>query len=229
MDKRDVDKFESTKQNIFAEEIGQKDNFFLNNNSKSFKNNLLSSIPTRRLNDYDYNLLQEDAYKDINDELFKLEYKISKIEDELKVLETQIQTAIEINDSRLQERLFSHKYSLEQELGQLFNTYNEKSLSAKITESITSKFNNTIKFGVNNINNRLKALSQKFLAYLPKSLASNFELKQSLNKLENINKSVDELISNDIPYGEMSDKYEQLSKYIIRANSIQAKLAKHKK
>ena len=54
MDKRDVDKFESTKQNIFAEEIGQKDNFFLNNNSKSFKNNLLSSIPTRRLNDYDY-------------------------------------------------------------------------------------------------------------------------------------------------------------------------------
>ena len=96
MDKRDVDKFESTKQNIFAEEIGQKDNFFLNNNSKSFKNNLLSSIPTRRLNDYDYNLLQEDAYKDINDELFKLEYKISKIEDELKVLETQIQTAIEI-------------------------------------------------------------------------------------------------------------------------------------
>lgn len=39
--------------------------------------------PVRRLNDYDYNILREDAYKDVSDELFKLEYKISRLEEEL--------------------------------------------------------------------------------------------------------------------------------------------------
>ena len=61
------------------------------------------------------------------------------------------------------------------------------------------------------------------MSKLPKQLSTVIELKKSLSKLKNINRSVDELMSLNAPYGEKSDKYEQLSKYIIKANSIQSK------
>ena len=66
----------------------ENNNFFTNSESKiydeDFTQNTSFYEPSRRLNDYDYNILKEDAYKEINDELFKLEYKISKIEEDLK-------------------------------------------------------------------------------------------------------------------------------------------------
>ena len=49
------------------------DNFFLMEEKPSFQ--LFERKPiesSRRLNDYDFNLLQEDAYKDVSDDLFKL-------------------------------------------------------------------------------------------------------------------------------------------------------------
>ena len=61
---------------------------------------------------------------------------------------------------------------------------------------------------------------------LPSKFSSVLEIRQSLRKLENINKSVDELMTLQTPYGEAGDKYEQLSKYITRANNIQAQIAK---
>ena len=61
---------------------------------------------------------------------------------------------------------------------------------------------------------------------LPQNLTSVIELKKSLVKLENLNKSVDELMGMNIPYGENYNKYEQLSKYIIKANSIQSQITK---
>ena len=64
---------------------------------------------------------------------------------------------------------------------------------------------------------------------LPKKISSSIELKKSLEKLENINKSVDELMTLQTPYGEAIDKYVQLSKYITKANSIHAKISKNLK
>lgn len=59
-------------------------NFFL---SDSVAKPLYQDItePARRLNDYDFNLLKEDAYKDVSDDLFKLEYKISKVEEDIQI------------------------------------------------------------------------------------------------------------------------------------------------
>ena len=64
---------------------------------------------------------------------------------------------------------------------------------------------------------------------MPRQFVSLVELKKSLDKLENINKSVDELIAMNIPYGENNDKYRQLSSYIIKANSIQSEIVKNMK
>ncbi len=68
--------------------------------------------------------------------------------------------------------------------------------------------------------------SDAIIAKLPKKFSSVLELRKSLAKLENINKSVDELMTMQTPYGEAGDKYIKLSKYITRANTIQAEIAK---
>ena len=185
----------------------------------------VSSEPAKRLNDYDFNILKEDAYKDISDDLFKLEYKISKTEEEIKDFETQILSAKEIGDYNLIEDLTTRKNILSEDLEALIAIYNEKSLSAKITDKFINFLGKTFKTDLKNLNQNYKLLSEKILSKLPKQFSSIIELKRSLNKLENLNKSVDELISMNIPYGENYNKYEQLSKYIIKANSIQAEIS----
>ena len=108
-------------------------NFFLGNNDVD---NAGGSEPVRRLNDYDYNILKEDAYKDISNELFKLEYKISKIEAELQSLDSQIQSARDISDYDTIEVLSNRKRVLQNDLDGLVEIYNDKSLSAKISGGI---------------------------------------------------------------------------------------------
>lgn len=193
------------------------DNFFL-----GIGDDNLNSEPTRRLNDYDYNILKEDAYKDISNELFKLEYKISKLEEELKSIELQIQSARDISDYDTVEVLMNRKRQLQEDLSGLVEIYNDKSLSAKISGGVFNLFKDKI----SKLNNILTNLKDSIISVLPGKMSSVIELKQSLNKLESINKNVDELMTMQTPYGEAADKYEQLSKYIARANNIHAKIAK---
>lgn len=193
------------------------DNFFL-----GIGDDNLNSEPTRRLNDYDYNILKEDAYKDISNELFKLEYKISKLEEELKSIELQIQSARDISDYDSVEVLTNRKRQLQEDLAGLVEIYNDKSLSAKISGGVFNLF----KDKVSKLNNVLTNLKNSIISVLPGKMSSVIELKQSLNKLESINKNVDELMTMQTPYGEAADKYEQLSKYIARANNIQAKISR---
>ena len=197
-------------------------NFFLQENTKSYqKNNKNITESTRHLNDYDFNLLKEDAYKDVTDDVFKLEYKISKIEAELKSLDTQLQTAHDINDLTLTRDLLQRKQTLEEDYEALLGLYNDKSISTKIIEGITNLFGANTKLNILKYRKYLIEKTEEFMSILPGPFSSFIELKKSLNKLENISKSVDELMTMNYPYGENFNKYEQLSKYIIKANSIQ--------
>ena len=110
MKKNQQDTFEGIKR------TPKNDNFFLNEKLSSTPEFFVHNPDkTRRLNDYDFNLLQEDAYKDIDDELFKLEYKISKTEENIKALYSQIQAAKDIGDYNLAEEIFTKKEILEKE------------------------------------------------------------------------------------------------------------------
>ena len=200
-------------------------NFFLSEGAPLLKS---STEPIRRLNDYDFNLLKEDAYKDVSDDIFKLEYKISKTAEEIKMVETQIETADEIKDSVLIKELKARLITLREDYETLIGMYNEKSVSAKITIGLSSIFEGKFKSGIDCIKEIISKTSEGLVSKLPKSITSVFELKKSLNTLENINKSVDELIKMKIPYGEQRDKYETLSKYIIiKANSIHCEISKN--
>jgi len=178
--------------------------------------------PIRRLNDYDYNILKDGAYKDITDEALKLEYKISKIEDEIQELDNQIQSAKDIHDFNTAESLINMQKQLRDDLDGLLEIYNDSSLSAKISCGLV----NNIKNKFSKINRNALDFAEAVISKFPGKFSSILEIKKSLNKLENINRSVDELISMRTPYGEAADKYEQLSKYIIKANSIQSEISR---
>ena len=72
----------------------------------------------------------------------------------------------------------------------------------------------------------MSSILEFFVSRVPGKLSSFFEIKNSLNKLENISKSVDELMKVQYPYGESESRYEQLSKYIAKANSLHANITK---
>lgn len=219
----DIDKFEGIKK-----EVNVKDNFFLLEDSPSIINLKQKKTESgRRLNDYDFNLLKEDAYKDVSDDLFKLEYKISKIEDEIKIIDNQIQSARDINDYNLIEELNYRKSILKDDYEALMAIYNDKSFSARLTDKVLNMFGGKFKNELNRLNNKISCVSDSIMSKMPKQITTIFELRKTLLKLENLNKSVDDLMSMNIPYGENHNKYDQLSKYIIKANSLQADISRY--
>ena len=202
----------------------QEDNFFARPENIRFYEPQQEAA--KRLNDYDYNILREDAYKDVTDEVFKLEYKIAKLEEEIKSLDAQIQTAKDVRDFTLLEHLFNRQKQCKEDLAGLMEIYNDTSLSAKISGGITGIIPAKIKEKLDAVRKITGALGEVIMSKLPGKFSSVIELKKSLAKLENINKSVDELMTLQTPYGEAGDKYEQLSKYITRANNIQAEISR---
>lgn len=202
-------------------------NFFVNEPPKVKIVNRSNGNTNRRLNDYDFNLLKEDAYKDVSDDVFKLEYKISKTEDELRSLDAQIQAARDISDHNLIESLEQRKNLLSEDYEALIAMYNDKSLSARISENVSSFLGANFQSSYVQFKSKFLNFSETLMSKLPGPFSSVVELKKSLNKLENINKSVDELMTMNMPYGENYNKYEQLSKFIIKANSIQAEINRY--
>ena len=215
------DKFINSNKQFFNHQSIKEDenNFFMQNEPVSFSK-ITQPEPMRHINDYDSNILQEDAYKDVNDEIFKLEYKIAKIENEIGELGKQIKMADEIHDYFESEQLTTRKTKLEKELGVLTDLYNEASLSAKISGGLTTKMRNRFA----QAGEKLEKFGLFLLSKLPGKISSIIEIRHSLTILENINKNVDELMKSRYPYGEAAEKYNQLSKYIAKANSIQSEI-----
>lgn len=217
------DRFTGDKNNNFFSDTVSDSNFFQNSHQG------MTIEPTRRLNDYDCNILKEDAYKEVSDELFKLEYKISRMEEDLKQIDSQIQSARDISDYDTVEYYVNRKRVLQEDLKNLTEIYNEKSLSTKISGGLFGIISPIIKLCVKNIKKITSEIKDFIISLLPSKFSSVLEIRQSLSKLESISKSVDELMSLQTPYGEAVDKYNQLSKYITRANNIQAQISKNLK
>ena len=216
----DGDKFISTK-NIHEKNLLEDDNNFFTQ-PEGLPMRISMPEQTKHLNDYDSNILKEDAYKEVSDEVFKLEYKIAKTEEEIRELEKQIRVASDLNDFYLANTLNARKYQLETDLRELTEIYNEVSLSAKISGGVSSK----IKDRFSSAQKALNSFNHFILSKLPGKLSYFLEIKDSLSKLESINKSVDSLMTVQYPYGEAEEKYERLSKYIARANTIQSEISK---
>ena len=184
------------------------------------------STPINRLNGLDSTLLEKEAYRDIDDNDFKLEYKIERLENDIKTINRQIQNAEILKDTEEVDMLTMKKHSMEARLTQLTKEYQQTGMSKKLTGNLTSLVKPTKTTKFNSIKTYVKNFTGNVLGKISKTFNSGQDLKLAVKKLSNINKNVNELISLQAPYGEAEEKYDRLTKYLTKANTIQYQVSK---
>ncbi len=118
------------------------------------------------------------------------------------------------------------KHSMEARLNQLTKEYQQTGMSKKLTGNLTSLVKPTKTTKFNSIKTYVKNFTGNVLGKISKTFNSGQDLKLAVKKLSNINKNVNELISLQAPYGEAEEKYDRLTKYLTKANTIQYQVSK---
>ena len=182
------------------------------------------SAQGQRINDYDSNILESNAYQTIPDEMFKLEHKIGLLEASLAKIDNEIKTlesfwyGIQVFD------LKNRRMKIEEELRELSNKYSSLSLSSKISGHIASAVNLASNKKNNTFTRLKKFFSKKILAKISKKIDCSQKMREALDSLSDINMSVDELIQMQAPYGETINRYEKLTAYLNKANLLHSKI-----
>lgn len=179
-----------------------------------------------RLNALDSTILVNESYHNIEDTTFKTEYQINKLEQELKSIDNEIICAKSINDYQKADILTMRKHAIQTKLKELNNDYSQGDMSAKLSGEIVSILGNKPTFLTKTIKKCLNFMSSKILPKVSKKYNSGIEIKTALNKLETLNKNVDELVTMQMPYGEADERYDMLSDYLNRANVIHYNISK---
>ena len=193
-----VNPIQSTKQNTFA-------------NGGHLLEESSSSKP--RLNGYDINILNDKTLPQGDNEKLKIEYKISEKQQALTDLNWKIKNAELYGTQNEVLSLRVKKQRLEQEL---FELNKENASKNSITKTMEIPW----------IRKTKNFVSRNVLAKISKKFSSIVFLGDSLEKLSEINKSVDELIEMNVPYGEKKENYEKLTQYLYQANQIHSQITK---
>lgn len=180
-----------------------------------------------RMNDFDSTILEDNAYQMISDEMFKLEHKITRFEDLLSKMTTEIEVLESLGYSIQISDLKERKRKIEQELALANKRYAELGLSAKISGHIASAVSHTSKKKEGVFTKIKYFFSKKILARFSKKFDYSQVMKEALDNLSGINASVDELINMKIPYGETVTRYEKLTAYLNRANAIHSRISRN--
>lgn len=210
----------------------QDGNFFAsdsNSNKEKNKNENSYSGSGSRINDFDGNILGDNAYKDMPDEMFKLEHKIGLLEDSLSKIINEIETLESFGYTIQLTALKERKQKIEHDLAELNEQYEKMGLSARISSQIASAVHFTAKKKSGFFSNIKSFFFTKILPKISKRLNCRQSMKEALNNLFNINSSVDELIKLQVPYGETITRYEKLTAYLNKANVIHAQIARNLK
>lgn len=179
-----------------------------------------------RLNALDSTILINEAYQNIDDEVFKTEYQISKLEEGIAGIDKEIEQARAINDTTKADILIMRKHSMQEKLRELSASYGEQDVTAKLSDGITSVFSKKPTIITNIVDSCVNFVSEKILPKVSKKYNSGRDIKIALNKLETLNKNVDELVTMQMPYGEADERYDMLTNYLNRANVIHFNISK---
>ena len=225
----DIETDKYKKDNFFASPLAIRsdDNFFASSSNIVVKEK--KHTISNRINDFDSNILENNAYQDIPDEMLKIEHKISILEKALIKISGEANALSGFGEISQIKENEERKKMVEKELAELKKKYSELGLSAKISGQITSvvSFTSNKK---NSIFSRTKDfIVNKILAKISKKISSNLEMKATLEKLSSINSNVDELINMQVPYGETIGRYERLTNYLNKANVIHSQISKNLK
>jgi hypothetical protein len=211
------------------------DNFFFTSLTRRSDENFFESLSDKqnksvkatRLNDYDHKLIENMAYQDISDEMFKIENKIDYLENALIKINNEIDILQSSGSSIQIFDLIERKMKIEKELKKLTAKYSELGLSSKISTQVISIVNFTSNKKRNFLSKLKDFIFDKILLKFSKKISASQTIKKSLDILSNINLNVNELINMSPPYGEAVDRYEKLTAYLNKANVIHSNINKN--
>jgi len=215
-------------KNIFVNSSANRDdNFFTSNQPKEQPNYQESATNGTRLNDLDSNILENSAYQDISDEMFRIEHRIGMLEGNLSKITNEIE-ALESLGAEIQVTdLKDRKQKVEKELQEMNKKYSELGIGSKLSGHIASAVNFGSKKKVTQFSRFKKFVSKKIFAKISKKFGYTQDMKEALGNLSNINTSVDELIKLRVPHGETVSRYEKLTAYLNKANVIHSQISRN--
>lgn len=202
------------------------ENFFISNSNVQKNNEQQKQTFAPRINDYDSNILENNAYQLIPDEVFKVEYKINVLENILSKISNEIEVLLSVGALGQVAELEERRQKINRELAELNKKYSELGLSSRISGQIASAVNSTSN-KKNVFSKACNFISKRVLAKISKKFGYNQAIKEALDNLYNINCGVDELIKMQIPYGETDERYEKLTAYLNKANTIHSQISKN--
>lgn len=180
-----------------------------------------------RINDYDSSILENNAYQLLSDDMFKIEHKMNLLENTLAKINSEIIALQSLGAAIQISELIERKEKIERELVELNKIYSELGISTMISGQIASAVNFTSKKRRNLLSKARKFIARNILAKISPRISLNQSMRDALENLCNINLGVDELINMQIPYGETSKRYEKLTAYLNKANTIHSRIARN--
>lgn len=176
---------------------------------------------SKRINGYDSTILNKTQFDQNEGEELSIEYRIKEKESVVKDLDAKIKIADTYGTQNEALGLKAKRQRILQELDTLRKQqlYGGRVLGEKFSH-------NGFKRKMPVIYKIQDFISRQILARLSKKIKSVVTLTDSLEQLSEINKSVDELIEMNVPYGEKSKNYEKLTSYLSQANQIHSKISK---
>lgn len=201
-------------------------------NMQSYNPSKLQEKPVvfqKRLNSMDSAMLEESAYIALDDPDLKLEKRIENFEQSLKIVDEKIIVAETVKDDRALKELMEQKRLINKNLANLQSQYKSQNLDTKLTNIIAQSirfaddFKSKVKLHIKLFIRRSKFLHQ----FTP--IARAITVKETLGRLDKINKSVDELVKMKVPFGENEERYETLVNHLQRAGALHSQILKELK
>ncbi len=183
----------------------------------------------KRLNSLDSTILEENAYKVLDNPDLKLEKKIENCETTIKSLEEEIIVADAVKDEITKKELIKQRDLLLKKLENMKAEYTEYSVDTMFTSMIASALQmpSNIKKEAGKLFRRLLRQSKFLRKFTP--LMKALYARDTLDKLDKINKSVDQLVKMKVPFGEQEAKYQILINHLSKANALHAQISKELK
>lgn len=184
------------------------------------------SFMPKRLNSFDSTMLEEVAYNVLDDTELKLEKRIENLENNIRDVNEKIVVAETLKDIVTLDELNLQKQILKKNLENVRNEYQSKNIDTRMTSIIADflLFPQKIK---NFFHRQFRyfLFHSKFIKKF-KPLMRSIMVRDTLGKLDKINKSVDELVKMQVPFGEQEVRYEKLVNHLSRAGALHSQIMK---
>lgn len=178
----------------------------------------------KRLNSIDSVMLEESAYIVLDDPDLKLEKRIESYEETLREIAEKLIVARTIKDEKEEKELLKQRRILFKNLENLKEQYKSQNLDTKLTNVFTQIMNlpKKIKKMIRK-QIRLFFRHSKFIRnFTP--LVRSMTVRETLGRLDKINKSVDQLVKMKVPFGEQEERYQTLVNHLSRATALHSQI-----